>query len=170
MDTNSITTFAELMEQYGFLIVFGAVMLAAIVVAITLVMNVVNKRESLRLKEQEEKYRLDNELEQKERLDALDRNKQMFQLVTEVQTEQVSQMKGICTVIERVKEELLENNSVVKLSNELSSKATRSVTDLIQKFDSLKTELTSMSAKVDTCCRVNSEILDILKGMDDQRL
>lgn len=105
--TDAIGEFAEFANRYGFMILFSVVVL---VVLIVLFIN----HEKISIKKQEAELDSIN----KERSANLEQNKKMFDLVTNVQTEQIVQLREMTISLHDLNKSIEQNTSQIDLTKQ----------------------------------------------------
>lgn len=88
VNMESIGTLAEFMNRYGFLIIFAASILLLLITAMGIYLHIITKKTTTEL-----------ELAAKEKQATLDQNAAMFNLVTDVQTKQITQLEQISKLL-----------------------------------------------------------------------
>lgn len=88
VNVESIGTLAEFMNRYGFLIIFAASILLLLIAAMGIYLHIITKKTTTEL-----------ELAAKEKQATLDQNAAMFNLVTDVQTKQITQLEQISKLL-----------------------------------------------------------------------
>lgn len=167
MPVEKVSEFGKFINEYGFLIIFGAIMLLAIGTAIFMFLRSWNKRESAKIGADTEKARVELELVQKERLANIEHNKQMYKLVTEVQSEQVSQMRNISDVITTLKDEVAKNVATSNATYENTQQMTNDMSGIVVRMDTISKDIQSVTEKVECCHQLETEIYDILNKMGE---
>ena len=106
INTNAVSNLAELVNKYGFMLVFSAVGLLIIIWFAYSLSNRLNKNFQQRAEADAEKTRIELSLMEKEKLADFDKRTKLFSLVTDVQTKQISQLDGITDAIKMIKDEI----------------------------------------------------------------
>lgn len=91
VNPDSVLEFAEIVNQYGFMLVFSIIVLG-------LAVYFFFRRE----KQESKKSNSEMDILYQERYASIEQNKQMFDLVTNVQTEQVSQLQNMTKVLQDI--------------------------------------------------------------------
>lgn len=159
LPVQNINDFGRFINEYGFLIVFGAVILIALGTGIFMFLRSWNKRESARIASESDKAKIELDLLTKERLANIEQNKQMYELVTKVQSEQVVQMENISKVIITLKDEVVNSASIVRQTLENTETLETDVCGILKKVDRISKELEELAQKID-------QIRDLLRSTE----
>lgn len=159
LPVQSINEFGRFINEYGFLIIFGAVILIALGTGIFMFLRSWNKRESARIASESDKAKIELDLLTKERLANIEQNKQMYELVTKVQSEQVVQMENISKVIVTLKDEVVNSASIVRQTLENTETLETDVCGILKKVDRISKELEELAQKID-------QIRDLLRSTE----
>ena len=134
----SASKLAKFVNDYGFMIVFSVI---ALVVAVSFFLHYE--------KQTSKKNTNDTEILYKERQASIEQNKQMFNLVTTVQTEQVSQLQHMTTVLQDISACVRSTSECTKNQNEY--------------IDKIEKDMVALSMRNDSIADVVDEILDYAK-------
>lgn len=126
-------------NQYGFMIVFSSVVLVLVVAIVLIYSKIYAKKESSEV-----------ELLHKERIASIEQNQKMFDLVTNVQTEQVFQLQQMTQTLRDI------NHDVILTSDKIQR-----VTD---DYDTISHNMLECKAKNDTIVSTVGEILDYTRN------
>ena len=129
---------AKFVNDYGFMIVFSVI---ALIVAVMFFLHYE--------KQASKKNNNDTEILYKERQASIEQNKQMFDLVTTVQTEQVSQLQHMTTVLQDISSCVRSTSECTKTQNEY--------------IDKIEKDMVALSIRNDSIADVVDEILDYAK-------
>lgn len=161
LPVQNISEFGKFINEYGFLIIFGAVILIALGTGIFMFLRSWNKRESARIASESDKAKIELDLLTKERLANIEQNKQMYELVTKVQSEQVVQMENISKVIVTLKDEVVNSASIAKQTLENTETLETDVCGILKKVDRISKELEELAQKID-------QIRDLLRSTETE--
>lgn len=165
MQVQEVSEFSKFINDYGFLIVFGAVMLLAVGTAIFMFLRSWNKREGARIASEAEKTKVELELLTKERMSHIEQNKKTYELVTTVQTEQVNQMRAISEIINNLKNEVMNNGLVARETLANTDKMSNDVSGILIRMETISKEIEEVTEKVESCHQLETQIYDILNSL-----
>lgn len=113
-----VSGLTKLINDYGFMIVFSAIVLLLIIVFF------LNQQKTVMKKNQAE---LD--IMSRERNASIEQNKQMFELVTKVQTDQVVQLQQMTETLANMNRSLRENQHQLDIANDTFEKVKNTMID-----------------------------------------
>ncbi len=148
-EVESATALAEIISEYGFLIVFAAVCLGIMMTSVYIFIRRWESNNKTHNDSQREKSRVEIELMQQRTSAEIEQSSKMFDLVTEVQTNQIAQMRSITDVINLLKDEINNNNLMTQNNSE--------------KIITIDNNISCMLAKYENIDNMNNEILNFIK-------
>ena len=100
---DSIQDLSEWINRYGFMVIFSSVALILVICAFFMYMKRASKKDDK-----------DNEILIKERMASIEQGKQMFDLVTNVQTEQVTQLQQMTAALQEMNKSIIDTDTKVR--------------------------------------------------------
>lgn len=165
ISAQEVGNFGKFINEYGFLIIFGALMLLAVGTAIFMFLRSWNKRESAKIASDAEKAKVELELLTKERMSHIEQNKKTYELVTTVQTEQVNQMRAISEVINNLKNEVMNNSTVARETLANTDRMSNDVSGILIRMETISKEIEEVTEKVESCHQLETQIYEILNNL-----
>ena len=157
-----LNAYGEVFNTYGFLLIFGIIAIVIIATAAVLIFKIWSKRENKKLNSESEQERVELDLAKQEREANIQRERQIMDFVTQIQTEQVSQMKAISVFIDNLKNEFASNTyaqrETAKVVNDLSD----DLTHMSDKLDKFYGKLEEVSVILNQCYAVDKHILEVV--------
>lgn len=138
VSTSTISEFAEFTNKYGFMVIFSVVVLAILII---LFIN----HEKISIKKQEAELDSIN----KERSANLEQNKKMFDLVTNVQTEQIVQLREMTISLHDLNKTMEQQNTQLDITK--------------QSLDDLQSSIEGHNAQAGEMLRTLNDINTIAK-------
>ena len=168
---DQVSHVAELIYKYGFIIVFCAVILViAIIVVIALVINS-NRKHQATLKAEQDKAAQSLSLDRAERESHIKTNEKMVSIVTEVQTEQISQLHEMSNILTSLKNELKISTAAIQDIGTSVTLINQSLSNLEKQNEHNKKdigEMTKMIHELHTLvCQLNTKIDTTIQIMKD---
>lgn len=167
-DINAVNSLGEAVNTYGFLIIFGVLMLGVVVIVIKTML----KTWDADRKAEAEKSKVELSLMEKEQLAQIDQQKQLFDLVTSVQSSQIAQMHEISEVIRIMKDELQNNTMTSIETNVHMNTLNASVTIMMEKYqyvldyiNKLEDEINNTDKKTDEIIASLDEVKSVLNEL-----
>lgn len=146
--SKNVETVAELVNRYGFMAVFSIIMLLIVV------MLIINSDKRNRKKQESELKILCEEREA-----TIDQNKQMFDLVTKVQTEQVVQLQQMTSSLREMNHSVHDTETRLTEANENFEKIKESMILCDEHSKHIINTLSDILEYVKTSQACNNEIL-----------
>ena len=173
---DQVSRVTELIYKYGFVIVFCAVILVvAIIIVIALVINS-NRKHQAALKAEQERTTQSLSLDKAERESHIKTNEKMVSIVTEVQTEQISQLHEMSNILTSLKNELKISTAAIQDIGTSVTLINQSLSNLEKQNEHNKKdigEMTRMIHELHTLvCQLNTKIdttIQIMKDDDDDK-
>ena len=134
-DTTQVAGFAELINEYGFMIIFATASLLTVFSIACIFIKRWDLANKSRLETEQNKNNLEIELSKKRTESEIEQNSKMFDLLTTVQTEQVSQMQNISEVMQLLKRELNETRDSISYSTKQMNMIEHEIKELLKKYD-----------------------------------
>lgn len=162
---------AELMYNYGFVVIFCAtILVVGVIVAIAVIVNS-NKRHQATIKMEQEKNEKALALDETERMAHIKTNERMVTIVTDVQTQQIAQLQEMSTVLTSLKNELKISTSSIQdigtsvtLINQSLSNLDRQyehtnsdIGEMTKMIHDLHTIVVQLNTKIDTTIQIMKE-------------
>ena len=141
-ETSTVKSFASLVNEYGFMIIFSVVVLILLIIFFV-------KHEKRSGQKQEQELKLIT----KEREAAIAQNQQMFELVTKTQTEQVTQLREMT-------DSLRDMNTSTQISE-------HRISDALSRLDDLRISIKSCDGNTKVILEAISDILTNMKTTQD---
>lgn len=154
-ELNDVKEFSELVNQYGFMMIFCVII---IIMGIILFLNY------NRISSSKNKSELD--LLIKEREASINQNKDMFKLVTEVQTNQVAELKEMTDTLRDMNNDIKSTKENMKINTENVSKMTDSMASFKSDHEHIFNMLTEVLEYVKANETANNEILMKVKAIE----
>ena len=146
---NTVDKFAILVNRYGFMVIF------CIVVLLLLIAFFVSFERHYGRKQDSEMNLLS-----KERNATIDQNKQMFDLVTKVQTEQVVQLREMTDSLREMNGGVTFNKHQLEIANEKYEKIQKSIDEAGDDHEQIMGTLSEILTYVKTNEMCNKEIIE----------
>lgn len=113
---DQVSSFAKMINDYGFLMVFGAVILLIAMTFLIIVIKRWDTTNKIRIESEREKSDAEICILQKQRDAEIKQTEKLFDFVTDIQTKQITEMRSLTEVINMIKGEL-QNNQVLASEN-----------------------------------------------------
>lgn len=163
----NVETLGELVSKYGFLVVFSIVMLLIVLsIAVTFI-NRMSASMKLKYEAEAKKMNIENDHLEKQREAEIDQQRKMFDLVTNVQTEQVSQLRDISSVMALMKQELQTDTMAINRNNLAIDELNKSVNDIILKYEVIASTLVNVDHKTEETDKKIEELVDSISVVKD---
>lgn len=158
----------EMVNQYGFLIVFGVVMLLIVALVMYTLIHKWSKNIEARSNSEAERAKVELSLMEKQQLAQMDQQNKLFDMVTSVQTDQIAQMHEISDVIRIMKDELLNNTRYVMETNVHFNTLNTSVADIVSRYQLTYDSITKLESDFNNITKQSNEKTDdIMESLDE---
>lgn len=152
---NNVETLADLVNRYGFMIVFSVIMLSLIVVCVIGFSKRSDKKQDSELK-----------ILCEEREASIEQNKQMFDFVTKVQTEQVVQLQQMTSLLREMNRSVNETETKLSEANDNFEKLRESMLLCDEHSKHIIDTLAEILDYVKTSQLCNNEILTKVNSLE----
>lgn len=153
---NDVETLAELVNRYGFMAIFSVIMLSLIAICIISFSKRNNRKQDSELK-----------ILCEEREASIEQNKQMFELVTKVQTEQVVQLQQMTSLLREMNRSVNETEVKLSEANDNFEKLRESILLCDDHSKHIITTLSEILDYVKTSQICNNEILTKVNSLEE---
>lgn len=134
---NAVASLSQMINEYGFVIVFAGAMLMLIIIVAVMCIKKLSLSMELRYQQEAKKVESETKMMESRRQFDVDQQSKLLDLVTNVQSQQVSQLQNISNVITLVKEELKLTSKALDINNITLDDLNKSVTDIITKYENV---------------------------------
>ena len=134
---NAVASLSQMINEYGFVIVFAGAMLMLIIIVAVMCIKKLSLSMELRYQQEAKKVESETKMIESRRQFDVDQQSKLLDLVTNVQSQQVSQLQNISNVITLVKEELKLTSKALDINNITLDDLNKSVTDIITKYENV---------------------------------
>ena len=146
---NTVDKFAILVNRYGFMVIFCIVVLLLLIAFFASFERHYGRKQDSEM-----------DLLSKERNATIDQNKQMFDLVTKVQTEQVVQLREMTDSLREMNGGVTFNKHQLEIANEKYEKIQKSIDEAGDDHEQIMGTLSEILTYVKTNEMCNKEILE----------
>lgn len=155
-DVETVSDFAKLANEYGFMLLFSVIILMLIVVFFV-------KYE----KQESKKSNNDMDILYQERHASIEQNKQMFNLVTNVQTEQVSQLQNMTKVLQDISSRVETSSEKISNTDNNMIRVEKSVLEANTQNESIINTVAEILEFVKASSKCDKEILEKVTKLEE---
>lgn len=134
---NAVASLSQMINEYGFVIVFAGAMLMLIIIVAVMCIKKLSLSMELRYQQEAKKIESETKMIESRRQFDVDQQSKLLDLVTNVQSQQVSQLQNISNVITLAKEELKLTSKALDTNNIALDDLNESVTEIITKYENV---------------------------------
>ena len=156
VNPDSVLEFAEIVNQYGFMLVFSIIVLG-------LAVYFFFRHE----KQESKKSNSEMDILYQERHASIEQNKQMFDLVTNVQTEQVSQLQNMTKVLQDISSRVETSSEKINTTDANMQNVEKNILETSLQNDSIISTVAEILDYVKASSKCAIEILEKVTKLEE---